>query len=137
MVKRKVKLEKRFSKLDISKKGDLSFAVASLISLEEHLTSTYMKTKKEEYLVILNEVRKTRIKLLKELIGNVEGEIYCSCKHALSTFYRLIEVGTKELSKEKNPEKAREYFNIAFDVYSLFWFLQKIGETSDVKKTGK
>lgn len=39
-----------------------------------------------------------------------------------------------EVIDEKEDE---ELFKAAFDTYSLFWFLQKIGGKDDAKKIGK
>lgn len=122
-------------KLDISKKEDLSIAVMNLISIEEHLAFTAMKTGKKEYLEVLDAVRELRKKLLKKLIVNTEGQMWCISKHLLSTTMRLLETGEKCIGN--SDEEAKELFEGAFDVYSLFWFLQKIGGKNDSKKSRK
>lgn len=122
-------------KLDMSKKEDLSLAVMNLISIEEHLVFTAMKTGKEEYLNVLDSVRELRKKLLKKLERNTEGEMHCINKHLLATTMRLLETGEKCIGND--DQEANELFKDSFDVYSLFWFLQKLGEKHDVKKTGK
>lgn len=63
-----------------------------------------------------------RSKLLKELINQPEGEVWCISKHLLASSMRLIEVGTKHLANGKENE-ANEKFEQAFDLYSLFWGL--------------
>ena len=63
-----------------------------------------------------------RTDLLKEIIKDYEGEVWCISKHLLSASMRLMEVGTKEL-KKKNKEKAWEMFEKSYKLYSLFWGL--------------
>jgi len=120
------------NKADITHKEDLSIAVMNLISIEEHLAFTTMKTGKQEYLEILKVVRKLRVSLLKELLTNTEGELWCISKHLLACTMRLTECATKYL--ETNKEKAQSYEEKAFDLYGLFWLLQKgIGKESSIK----
>ncbi len=64
-----------------------------------------------------------RKNLLKTIIKDYEGEVWCISKHLLSASMRLMEVGTKAQSMKKNTE-AYEYFDKAYDLYSLFWGLQ-------------
>lgn len=121
--------------VDIPKNQDLAIGVMSLISIEEHLMFTAMKTDKEEYLHILNSIRELRKNLLKKLLVNTEGELWCVSKHLLSATMRLLETGTKHLNN--NVKEANEYFKMAFDLYSLFWLLQKIGGKADNEKLRK
>lgn len=131
-----MKEKKLAKKLDLSKKEDLSIAVIHLINTEDHLAFTAMKTGKEEYLKILDCVRDLRKKLLKKLVMNTEGEIWCANKHLLAATMRLLETGEKCIGND--DQEAEELFKDAFDVYSLFWFLQKIGgDGGNVKKAGK
>src|SRR3989344_1921591 len=92
--------------VDLTKLEDLSMAVMNLISIEEHLAFTAMKTKKEEYLQVLDSVRTLRKSLLKKLVKNTEGELWCISKHLLATSMRLIESSTKYI--EKDPKQAKE-----------------------------
>ncbi len=122
---------------DISKNQDLCVAVTNLISIEEHLAFTAMKTGKEEYIHVLNEVRKLRTSLMRDLLKNTEGELWCISKHLLSTTMRLMETANKYT--DEDVKKSRELMNNAFDCYRLFWFLQSIGEpvTRNVRKHSK
>ncbi len=104
---------------DLSLEEDLSIAVMNLISIEEHLYFSGMKTSKKDYLSLLSNVRELRKRLLKELVKEPEGEVWCLSKHFLSASMRLIEVGNKQLSKDN--EKAYSLFQDAFYLYSLFW----------------
>ena len=113
-------------KVDLTKLEDLSMAVMNLISIEEHLAFTAMKTKKEEYLHVLDSVRNLRKILLKKLIKNTEGEMWCISKHLLATTMRLMETSTKYINNDN--KQALEFAKNAHDLYGLFWFLQKIGE---------
>lgn len=119
--------------IDIPKQEDLSFAVMNLISIEEHLAFTFMKTGKVEYLSVLDSVRSLRKYLLKQLLVNTEGELWCVSKHLLATSMRLMETGAKFL--EKDVKNANKFYKSAFDVYSLFWLLQKVGGKGS--RTGK
>ncbi|MBI2649966.1 hypothetical protein HYX04_01490 [Candidatus Woesearchaeota archaeon] len=105
---------------DLSRDEDLSIALMNLISLEEHFYFTAMKTGNENYLEMLNSIRKLRKNLLKKIVVNPQGEEWCISKHLLAASMRLIEVGTKELSKGSAKE-ANMYFASAFNLYSLFF----------------
>jgi len=107
-------------KMDLSSGEDLSIGIMNLISIEEHLFFTSQKTKNKKYLETLNEVRKMRTSLLKEIITDYEGEVWCISKHLLSASMRLMEVGTKEL-KKGNQDKAWGLFEKSYNLYSLFW----------------
>lgn len=119
--------------IDLSEQQDLSIAIMNLVNLEEHLAFTAMKTKKDEYLHAQASIRKMRVRLLKKLVRNTEGELWCISKHLLATTMRLIESSTKYI--EKNPKQARELIQDAYDIYSLFWFLQQDKRIN--KKEGK
>lgn len=129
------------TKADLTHKEDLSIAVMNLVSLEEHLAMTSVKTGKVEYLHVLSAVRKLRIKLLKRLVSNTEGELWCISKHLLAASMRIMESATKYL--ESDPTSALELEKCGFDVYSLFWLLQEgIGPTDqppkpEIQKTSK
>ena len=86
---------KKNSPIDLSMEEDLAIAIMNLISLEEHLCFTGLKTSKDEYFDTLNEIREMRKGLLAKMIEKNEGETWCTCKHLLSATMRLIEVGTK------------------------------------------
>lgn len=123
--------------LDLSLEEDLSLAIMNLISLEEHFFFTGAKTKKTEYFDLLNNVREIRKYLLKKIIKEYEGEVWCISKHLLAASMRLIEVGTKHLSKN-NKKEAEEMFSKAYDLYSLFWGLNlKLLNIGEIKKVGE
>jgi len=108
--------------IDLSSGEDLSIGIMNLISIEEHLFYTSQKTKNKKYLDLLNEVRLMRTDLMKEIIKDYEGEVWCISKHLLSSSMRLMEVGTKEL-KKGNKEKAWSLFEKSYQLYTLFWGL--------------
>lgn len=118
----KVKKLERGEKLDLSSDEDLSIAVMNLISIEEHFFFTYNKTKNEKYLDLLNEVREMRKSLLKRIIKDYEGEVWCISKHLLAGSMRLMEVGTKSLTKGDKKD-AVDLFQKSYQLYSLFWGL--------------
>jgi hypothetical protein len=118
----KMKKVQAKNKLDLSSDEDLSIAIMNLISIEEHMFFTAVKTGKIRYLEVLSEVRQMRKKLLKRIIKDYEGEIWCISKHLLAATMRLNEVGTKALNNKKKKE-AWELFNMAYQLYALFWGL--------------
>ena len=130
----KVEKMKQSGSVDLSTEEDLSLAIMNLISLEEHFFFTGVKTKKSECFDLLGEVRNTRKELLAKMMDRNEGETWCISKHLLATTMRLIEVGTKFHSDGKQAE-AREMFDKAYKMYSVFWALRlKLIDTSGFKK---
>ncbi|OGM12890.1 hypothetical protein A3A76_00520 [Candidatus Woesebacteria bacterium RIFCSPLOWO2_01_FULL_39_23] len=120
--------------LDLSSGEDLSIGIMNLISIEEHLFYTFNKTKDSKYLDLLNEIRAMRTELMKEIIKDYEGEVWCISKHLLAASMRIMEVGTKEL-KKGNKDKAWNLFDKSYKLYSLFWGLNLgVVGTKDVKQ---
>ena len=117
---KKVQKVSKDNKIDLSSGEDLSIGIMNLISIEEHLFFTFNKTKDEKYIDLLNEVRAIRTELLRDIIKDYEGEVWCISKHLLASSMRLLEVGTKELKKGKK-EKAKDLFEKAYKLYSMFW----------------
>jgi len=125
---------KKQEKMDLSSDQDLSIAIMNLVSIEEHFFFTGARTQKTEYYDFINEVREMRKTLLKKIIKEYEGEIWCISKHLLATSYRLMEVGTKQLGMGKKDE-AYDLFNKAYNLYSLFWGLNmKLIDVGEIKK---
>jgi len=123
--------------LDLSSGEDLSIGVMNLISIEEHLFFTFNKTKDNKYLDLLNEIRLMRTELLREIIKDYEGEVWCISKHLLAASMRVMEVGTKEL-KKNNKEKAAKLFEKSYQLYSLFWGLNLgVVSTKDIRSNTK
>ncbi len=116
----KIKAVEKGEMLDLSSGEDLSIGIMNLISMEEHLFFTHQKTGDEKYLDLLNEVREMRKVLLKKIIKDYEGEVWCMSKHLLAASMRLMEVGTKYLGKG-DKVGAEDMFKKAFHLYSLFW----------------
>lgn len=130
----KVDTMKKQDKLDLSSDQDLSIAIMNLVSIEEHFFFTGAKLGKPEYYDLLQEVRKMRGELLRKIVKEPEGEIWCISKHLLAASMRLMEVGTKQQGMGKK-EEANELFQKAYDLYSLFWGVNmKIIKTDDIKK---
>jgi hypothetical protein len=118
----KVKNMEKGEKLDLSSDEDLSIGVMNLISIEEHLFFTANKTGKSKYYDLLYEVREIRKSLLKRMIKEYEGEVWCISKHLLAASMRLMEVGTKALTKGDKKD-AQDLFKKSYDLYTLFWGL--------------
>ncbi len=122
------------SELDLSSDEDLSIAIMNLISIEEHFFFTGAKTGKPEYFDLLATAREMRKELLKKIVKDYEGEVWCISKHLLSASMRLMEVGTKALTKG-NKQEAEEMFKKAYELYSLFWGINlKLIDIGEVKK---
>lgn len=118
----KVKKLEKGEQLDLSSNEDLSIAIMNLISIEEHLFFSGGKTGKTKYYDLLDEIREIRKTLLKMIIKDYEGEVWCISKHLLAASMRLMEVGTKAQTKG-DKEKAYGLFKKAYDIYNLFWGL--------------
>lgn len=116
----KIKKAEAGHKLDLSSDEDLSIAIMNLISIEEHLFFTANKTGKTKYFDLLNETREMRKELLKLIVKNPEGEVWCTSKHLLAASMRLFEVGTKAQTKG-NKKEALAFFEKSYHLYNLFW----------------
>lgn len=131
---KKVEMMKKSGTVDLSTEEDLSIAIMNLVSLEEHFYFTGEKTGKDEYFNLLDEVREVRKKLLARMMPKNEGETWCISKHLLASTMRLIEVGTKNRTDGK-MEDAKEVFDLAYKIYSLFFALRlKLIDPTQIKK---
>jgi hypothetical protein len=129
----KVDAMKKQDKLDLSSDQDLSIAIMNLVSIEEHFFFTGAKLQKPEYFDLLQEARKMRGELLRKIVKDPEGEVWCISKHLLAASMRLMEVGTKQQGMGRKDD-ARELFQKAYDLYSLFWGINmKVVSTENVK----
>lgn len=122
------------NQLDLSSDEDLSIAIMNLISIEEHFFFTANKTGKPEYYDLLSTAREMRKELLKKIVKEPEGEVWCISKHLLAASMRLMEVGTKALTRN-NKKDAEDLFKKSYQLYSLFWGLNlKLIDMGEVKK---
>jgi hypothetical protein len=123
--------------MDLSSDEDLSIAIMNLVSIEEHFFFTGAKLDKPEYFDLLNTAREMRKDLLKKIIKEYEGEVWCISKHLLAASMRLMEVGTKALGRG-NKKEAEDLFRKAYELYSLFWGINlKLVNIGEVKKVGE
>ena len=130
----KVDQMKKQEKMDLSSDQDLSIAIMNLVSIEEHFFFTGAKLGKTEYYDMIKDVREMRKELLKKIIKEYEGEVWCISKHLLAASMRLMEVGTKQLGMGKKDE-AYDLFGKSYNLYSLFWGLNmKLIDIKDIKK---
>jgi len=130
----KVDSMKKQDLMDLSSDQDLSIAIMNLISIEEHFFFTGAKLEKTAYYDMIKDVREMRKVLLKKIIKEYEGEVWCLSKHLLSACMRLMEVGTKQLGMD-HKEEAYDLFTKAYNLYSLFWGLNmKLLNVGDIKK---
>ena len=128
------KLEKGHQ-LDLSSGEDLSVAIMNLIGIEEHMFFTSQKLGNTKYIDVLNTAREMRKELMKKIVKEGQGEVWCTSKHLLSASMRLMEVGTKSLTKG-DKRQANDYFKKSFDLYNLFWALN-LGLVDSSSKTIK
>ena len=126
--------ESKDNQLDLSSDEDLSIAIMNLISIEEHFFFTANKTGKPEYFDLLATAREMRKDLLQRIVKNPEGEVWCISKHLLAASMRLMEVGTKALTRNQKQD-AEDLFKKSYQLYSLFWGLNlKLIDMGEVKK---
>jgi hypothetical protein len=118
----KIKKMEKGEKLDLSSAEDLSIGIMNLIAIEEHMFFTANKTGDSKYYDMLDEVRQLRKELMKKIVKENEGELWCTSKHLLSASMRLMEVGTKYLGKGHKKE-AEDFFKKAYGLYSMFWMI--------------
>ena len=85
-----------------------------------------------------------RTELMREMIKDYEGEVWCISKHLLAASMRLMEVGTKELKKAealrgpdrlKGVEGASKLFQKSYQLYSLFWGLNLSNQPNPSNKS--
>lgn len=107
--------------LDLSSDEDLSIGIMNLISIEEHLFFTANKTGKDSYYELLAQIREMRKTLLKLIIKDYEGEVWCISKHLLAASMRIMEVGTKAMATDH--DHAKELFEMSYNLYNTFWAL--------------
>lgn len=125
---------KKQNKMDLSSDQDLTIAIMNLVSIEEHFFFSGAKTGKTEYYDMIKDIREMRKDLLKKIIKEYDGEVWCISKHLLAASMRLMEVGTKQLGMGKKDE-AYELFEKAYGLYSMFWGLNmKLLNVGDIKK---
>lgn len=131
----KVKQAEKGHSLDLASGEDLSMAVMNLISIEEHMFFNANKTGKTKYFELLNEAREMRKNLMKILIPDYEGEVWCTSKHLLAASMRVMEVGTKYQTKG-DTKTAYDLFKKSYDLYNLFWSIN-LGLTDKKEKSIK
>lgn len=133
---KKINEIKEMNTLDLSIGEDLSIALMNLASLEEHFLFSFMKTSQSRYLEFLEQTRELRKKLLAKIVKKEKGdesEKWCISKHLLATSMRLTEVGTKYLHEGKKKE-AEDCFYEAFNLYSMFWAINGVGNIREKDK---
>ena len=123
---------KEKNELDLSAGEDLSIALMNIVSLEEHSFFSYVKTKDEKFLEILEVCRELRKRLLAKIVKkDDDSEKWCMSKHLLSSSMRMYEVGNRYLH-EKKTDEAKQSYEDAAELYALFWKLN-LGNKLDNK----
>ena len=120
---------KEKNELDLSAGEDLSIALMNIVSLEEHSFFSYVKTKDEKFLGILEICRELRKRLLAKIVNkDDDSEKWCMSKHLLASSMRMYEVGNRYLH-EKKMDEAKQSYEDAAELYALFWKLN-LGDSS-------
>ena len=125
---------KEKNELDLSGGEDLSIALMNIVSLEEHSFFSYVKTKDEKFLEILETCRELRKKLLAKIVRkDDDSEKWCMSKHLLASSMRMYEVGNRYLHERKMDE-AKQSYEDAAELYALFWKLNfdKSSDKNDI-----
>lgn len=131
----KVKDAELGHEMDLASGEDLSMAVMNLIAIEEHMFFNANKTGKTKYFELLTEAREMRKVLMKILIPDYEGEVWCTSKHLLAASMRVMEVGTKYQTKG-DTKTAYDLFKKAYDLYNLFWGINlKMTDTKSISNS--
>ena len=113
---------KKVNPKDLSSDQDLSIAIMNLISIEEHLIFSGAKTGKTSFYDLVDGVRDMRKDLMQKMRKEYDGEGWGISKHLLGAGYRLMEVGTKQLSMG-NTKDAYDLFDKSYELYCMFWGL--------------
>lgn len=120
---RTIEKVKEKSELDISIIEDISICLMNLVALEEHSFFSYIKTKDEKFLKLLEATREIRKNLLKLIVkDNDDSEKWCMSKHFLASSMRLFEVGNRLLHDNRTKE-AKKMYDDSAELYALFWQL--------------
>lgn len=119
---------------DISIDSDLIFGIMDLVQAEHHTRFSYLSTKRDDYLKLLNWIRELRTKRMQEIEKPEESQWHCDLKHLLSACYRFFEVGDKYLASG-DAEKAKSYYEDAYSIMEkVYEFNYEKPQT--VKKNG-
>ena len=105
--------------LDVSEARDWSYAMSNLIEAEVHLHKTYVETKNDVYLELIEALRQLRKDVFEDFMHNKAPGLWCWSKHMLSLMMQLSEVASKELD-EGRTENAKKYFTLSQRVLELF-----------------
>lgn len=104
---------------DLGLKNEMAMAISNMIQMEEHLAMTIAETQNKDYLPILEEIRSLRAKYMQNYVGKeLSGQIWCFQKHLLSTAFRMVEIGVKNISLGNNDD-ALQNFKDSKELYEL------------------
>jgi len=118
------------SKKDVGLIEDSCYALSNLVSIENHCLFSYLNTKEEKWLDVLNLIRKKRTILLDRIVKKENSQLYCVSKHLLASSMGISEVANRYLEKGEK-EFAKELYEFSGDCYALILLL------NDYTKGGK
>lgn len=132
------------SNLDVGLIEDLMTCLINLVSIENHATQSYYKTKDPQWLELKDIARQMRSKWLEAIVKKNNAEGWCITKHLLASHSTMEEVATR-LSSDGKAEEAKEAFEDAGLLLGLIYAINdlKKGGNEDVsskdatKKTAK
>lgn len=120
-------------KIDVSLEDEIICACKEMIEIENHAYASFLGTKDEKWLKVLNKAREIRTKWMEKIFIEEEGtQKWCLEKHTFSANKRLSEVGLKLLSLGKD-EEAKEAFFDSGEILGFYYFLN---ETKEIKENG-
>ncbi len=122
-----MKKEKIKEKVDLSKQGEIFFAVSELVNAEDHLMESFKRLKHENILKFHHAIREIRTALLKKIAN---PEFWCESKHIAAGYKHIIEA----CYKSEHQAESKELIKLADDLLRIFWALQ---EEENEKVSGK
>lgn len=117
--------KEKIVKEDIGLVEDLFELCKNLCSIEAHALGSYISTKDEKWLKVMQKIRIKRTRYLS-LITKNEGQSWCISKHICESTMRLQECATRFLSTNQ-LEEAKICAEDEAELYIIFLLLNGFG----------
>jgi|GEM_PF-6432645 len=112
-------------KIDLSLTDEIISLVKELQEIESHAISSWIGTRNDKYLKILNKTRELRTKWAELIFEEEENsQKWCLIKHIFSANKRASEVATKYLSIG-NEEKCKEALLDSGEIIGMYYYLNE------------
>lgn len=126
--------------IDLGLKDEIICLIQELHEMESHAIKSFLGTRDEKYLKVLNKTRELRTKWMQYIfIEEPNSQKWCLEKHSFSASKRATEVATKFLSMGET-EKAKECLLDSGEIMGMYYFLDEPKDTpaqSMIKKVYK